>query len=316
RPRGRGFDDAFSEAGPMNGGSSVLASLIESSLSCRRADCVVRLSGPESGAPLVRTDRSYPLRCDTRRLRSDLMDKIAHSAGRRPPNREGDDTVRVTRKVLPWPVVRDPRSPYSRCAASIRIGAGLHSARSASALPSRAGGDLLHEPSVAHDERLTCQGIRPEACKEQGGLRHIIRCRELSIDRIPEHHVLDDLGFGNAEFLRLLRDLLVHQGGPHEAGTNDIRSNAVARALLGDHFRETNQAMLRRYVGRFEGGRLLGMDRSHIDHASTTAASIHLAKGRPRRQERAIEVDGEKVPPLRKIEFLQRRNSLNARVAH
>jgi hypothetical protein len=39
----------------------------------------------------------------------------------------------------------------------------------------------------------------------------VMHGRELAVDGLLEHHVSDDLRFGNAELTRLLRDLLLDQ---------------------------------------------------------------------------------------------------------
>src|ERR1022692_3990512 len=65
-------------------------------------------------------------------------------------------------------------------------------------------GRLLHEPAVADDEGLAGQRVRVERGEEQRGLRHVLDRGELAVDRVLQHHGLDDGVLRNAERLGLL----------------------------------------------------------------------------------------------------------------
>src|SRR6266849_6057872 len=77
---------------------------------------------------------------------------------------------------------------------------------------------LLHEPSVADDNGLAGERIRIESSEEERGFRHILHRGEFTVHGVFQHDVLDHVLLGNAEFLGLLCDLLVHQRGEHEHG--------------------------------------------------------------------------------------------------
>src|SRR5262245_12141085 len=115
----------------------------------------------------------------------------------------------------------------------------------------------LHEPAVADDQRLAGQGVAFEPGEENRRLGDVSDGRELAVDRLLQHHVLDDLGFGNAQLLRLLRDLLVDERRAHEAGTDDIGAYAVRGPLFRDHLGEPDQAVFGGDVGRLQHRRLL-----------------------------------------------------------
>src|SRR5262249_60735362 len=102
-----------------------------------------------------------------------------------------------------WPFHSWPRAPQP----PIRRGAAAAS---------------LHEPAMADHERLAREGVRLECGEEQRSLGDVLHRRELAIDGLFEHHIADHRLLGDAELLRLLRDLLVHERRAHEAGTDDI----------------------------------------------------------------------------------------------
>src|SRR5262245_20702249 len=54
-------------------------------------------------------------------------------------------------------------------------------------------GPLLHEPTVADYQRLTRQCVRLCRSKEKSGRGDILDRRELAIDRLPQHHIMNYL---------------------------------------------------------------------------------------------------------------------------
>src|SRR5262249_36337 len=67
---------------------------------------------------------------------------------------------------------------------------------------------LLHEPAVAHHQRLPGERVRGKCREEQRNLGDVIDGRELAVDSLLEHHLLDNVFLGDAERLRLLGNLL------------------------------------------------------------------------------------------------------------
>lgn len=84
---------------------------------------------------------------------------------------------------------------------------------------------------MAHDEGLAHQGVRLERGEEQGRLSDVFDRGEFPVDRFFEHHVLDHLGFRNAECLCLLGNLFLDQSRTHESRADDVRTHAVRRAF-------------------------------------------------------------------------------------
>src|SRR5262245_63427353 len=82
--------------------------------------------------------------------------------------------------------------------------------------PSAMVSPLLHEPAVTHHDRLAGQRIRIEAGKHHGAFRNIGNGGEFTVHRFLTHDLLYDVGFAYAQFLRLLRNLLVYQRRAHE----------------------------------------------------------------------------------------------------
>ena len=58
------------------------------------------------------------------------------------------------------------------------------------------------------------------------------------------------------------------------------------------------------------------MHRAHVDDAAAGALLVHLPQGRPRGEERAVEMDGEELLPFGELELLERRDDLDAGIAH
>src|SRR5260221_8289773 len=54
---------------------------------------------------------------------------------------------------------------------------------------------LLHEPSVADDDRLTGQCVRTEAGKEERSFRHVFHGGEFPVHGFFQHDVLDHILF-------------------------------------------------------------------------------------------------------------------------
>ncbi len=105
---------------------------------------------------------------------------------------------------------------------------------------------LLHAPAVTHHDGLPSERIRGEGSEEKCGLRHVLHHGELPIDGFLEHNVLDDLLFGDAQFLRLLRNLLINEGCAHEARTDNVGTHSMAGPFLGDDLGKANETMLGR----------------------------------------------------------------------
>src|SRR5215510_2505267 len=53
---------------------------------------------------------------------------------------------------------------------------------------------LLHEPAVAYHQRLPGQRVAFEARKEHRRFGHVRNRGEFPVDRVLQHHVLDDFG--------------------------------------------------------------------------------------------------------------------------
>src|SRR5215831_17828833 len=60
---------------------------------------------------------------------------------------------------------------------------------------------LLHEPTMADDERLASQCFRIEGGEEQRRLGNVLDRGELAIHGFLQHNVLDHFLFCNSEFL-------------------------------------------------------------------------------------------------------------------
>jgi hypothetical protein len=90
---------------------------------------------------------------------------------------------------------------------------------------------------MTHDNRLAGEGIRTEGSQKQRGLGHVVDRRKFAVYGFFQHDILDDLLFRDAEFLGLLRYLLVDQRGADEAGADYIGADTVRSAFLGDNFR-------------------------------------------------------------------------------
>src|SRR5450631_82687 len=94
-----------------------------------------------------------------------------------------------------------------------------------------------YKPPMTHDNRLAGEGIRTEGSQKQRGLGHVVDRRKFAVHGFFQHDILDDLLFRDAEFLGLLRYLLVDQRGADEAGADYIGADTVRSAFLGDNFR-------------------------------------------------------------------------------
>ena len=64
------------------------------------------------------------------------------------------------------------------------------------------------------------------------------------VDGILEHDGVDHRLLGNAQLLRLLVDLLVHQRSAHEFGTDHVGPHPILGTLLGDDLGQADQAVL------------------------------------------------------------------------
>src|ERR1700740_3776900 len=92
---------------------------------------------------------------------------------------------------------------------------------------------LLHEPAVADHDGLAGERVRWERREEHRSLRDVLYRGELAIDRLLQHDRPDDVGLRYPERARLLRDLLLHQRGAHEARADDVGTHAMRRPFLG-----------------------------------------------------------------------------------
>ena len=54
------------------------------------------------------------------------------------------------------------------------------------------------------------------------------------------------------------------------------------------------------------------MNGAHVDDAAAATERVHVPQCRPRRQESAVEVDGQQLPPLAEVELFDRRYRLIA----
>src|SRR5579871_1019775 len=111
---------------------------------------------------------------------------------------------------------------------------------------------LLHVPAMAHDERLSRERLRLERGEEYCGLGDVLSRRELAVDGLFEHDVLDDGLLGDTERARLIRNLLLDERGEHEARADHVRPHPVSRALLGNDLGEPDESMLGGDVGRLQ----------------------------------------------------------------
>mmetsp|Transcript_49009 Transcript_49009/g.115128 ORF Transcript_49009/g.115128 Transcript_49009/m.115128 type:complete len:426 (+) Transcript_49009:554-1831(+) len=180
----------------------------------------------------------------------------------------------------------------------------------------RCSAGLLHRPAVADDHGLTGQRLGREAGKHQRHLGHIVGRRELTVDGFLEHDLLDDIRFADAQCQRLLGNLFVHQGRSDEAGADDIGPDVVLRTFLGNHLAQADEPMFGRDIGRLEFGRLLGVDRAHVDDGAALATSDHVLHAGAGGQESTVQVDGNHLAPVGVAEVLHRMHDLDAGVAH
>src|SRR5208337_247502 len=133
----------------------------------------------------------------------------------------------------------------------------------------------LHEPAMADHERLAGQRVRAEGGEEERGFCDVLDRGELAVDGVLQHDVLDDVLLGDAELLRLLRNLLVDERRAHEARADDVGADAVLGAFLGDGLGETDEAVLGRHIGSLEHRGFFRVHRAHVDDASA-ALLVHL----------------------------------------
>src|SRR5215469_8476134 len=91
----------------------------------------------------------------------------------------------------------------------------------------------VHMPSMTDNDGFAGQCVGLERGQQEGNLRNIVHHREFLIDRLAEHHLLDDPLFGDAEFLGLLWDLLLDEWRQDEAWANDIGAHIVLGSFLG-----------------------------------------------------------------------------------
>jgi len=133
----------------------------------------------------------------------------------------------------------------------------------------------LHEPAVADDERLSCQGIRLKRCEEQSRIRDVLEGRKLPIHGFPEHDVADYRLLRYPQGFGLHGDLLVNQRSAHETRADDVCPHAVLRPFFSNDFGKPDEAMFGGDIGRLEDRCFLRMDRAHVDDAAA-ALSVHL----------------------------------------
>src|SRR5215467_15555058 len=146
---------------------------------------------------------------------------------------------------------------------------------------------LLHEPSMTDHNGLSGQCVRAERCKKERSLSYIIDGSELAIHSFLQHDVLDHFLLRNAEFLRLLGNLLLDEWCADEPGTNHVGTDPMGCAFFGYNFRETDEAVLGGDVRGLQGRGLFRMRGAHVDDASAVLL-VHLTQRRPCRQKSAV----------------------------
>ena len=124
---------------------------------------------------------------------------------------------------------------------------------------------------MADDEGLAGHHIGAGRGEEQDGVGDVVGGRELAVDGLLQHDVLDDLRFRDAELLGLLGDLLVHQRRADEARADDVRSDVVLGAFL------TTRAALRQMYKQ-KSGCIIYMGSVHSKEASVLKAPYVTAK--------------------------------------
>ncbi len=90
----------------------------------------------------------------------------------------------------------------------------------------------LHAPAVADNQRLTGQRIGLEGGEEERRLGDIRDRRELTIDGLLEHDLLDDGLLGDPELARLFGNLPFNEQGSNKAWRNDVGKHAMPGTFL------------------------------------------------------------------------------------
>ena len=96
------------------------------------------------------------------------------------------------------------------------------------------------------------QRIGREAGKKSGAPGDVVERRELAVDSLLQHDVLDHIIFADAELFCLLRNLLFHEWRFDKSGADHVRADAMLGAFLGDDLREADQSVLGCDVGLLE----------------------------------------------------------------
>src|SRR3954465_8949715 len=138
-------------------------------------------------------------------------------ARRAPGGRGADPHVSMTvTSQTAWPCSRQSRA-WTRTWRS----------RLSMAIDGTAAGALLHEPAVAHHQRLAGERVGREGGEEEGGRGDVGGGGELAVAGFLEHHLLDDVVLADAERLGLLGDLLLDQRRAHEARADHVGAHLV-----------------------------------------------------------------------------------------
>src|ERR1700730_19222358 len=93
------------------------------------------------------------------------------------------------------------------------------------------GSALFQEPTVTDHQGLARQHVGPGAGEIEHGLGDLFMGRELPVNGPLQHHVLDDVGFADAEVLGLLGDLPFDQRRSYEARAYHVGAHIVLRAF-------------------------------------------------------------------------------------
>src|SRR4030088_2192843 len=96
------------------------------------------------------------------------------------------------------------------------VGAVTAAKRGPVSLSVPCGSALFHEPTVTDHQGLARQRVGPGAGEIKHGLGDLLLGRELPVDGPLQHHVPDDVGFADAEFLGLLGNLSFDQWRSYE----------------------------------------------------------------------------------------------------
>ena len=110
-------------------------------------------------------------------------------------------------------------------------------------------------------------------------------------------------------------DLLLHERRQHPAGADRVAGDSGGRGLERHDFRQAEDAVLRRDVGRLLRRRDQAMGRGDVDDPSPIAR-LHVRQGGADGVKRGREVDRDDRIPLLDRKLLDRRDVLDAGIVH